>query len=45
MARTRWMLGLHRRLVRTWEWLTLLPNEGFLPQTSHTAAMFKTFFG
>ena len=38
-ARTRWMFGSQRRLVRRWEWLTLIPNDGFLPQTSHTAAM------
>ena len=38
-ARTRWMFGFHRRLVRRWEWLMLIPNDGFLPQTSHTAAM------
>ncbi len=38
-ARTRWMLGFQRRLVRRWEWLTLMPNDGFLPQISHTAAM------
>jgi len=38
-ARTRWMFGSHRRFVRRWEWLTLIPNEGFLPQTSQTAAM------
>ena len=31
--------GSQRRLVRRWEWLTLIPNDGFLPQTSHTAAM------
>ena len=37
-ARTRWMLGFHRRLVRTWECETLLPKMGPLPQTSHTAA-------
>ena len=37
-ARTRWMLGFQRRLVRRWEWLTLIPNEGCLPQTSQTAA-------
>ncbi len=39
MARTRWMLGFHRRLVRRWEWLMLIPNDGRLPHTSHTAAM------
>ncbi len=38
-ARMRWMLGLQRRLVRTCEWLTLLPNEGFFPQVSQTEAM------
>ena len=39
MARTFWMLGFQRRLVRRWEWLMLMPNDGFLPQTSHTAAI------
>jgi hypothetical protein len=39
IARTRWMLGFQRRFVRTWEWLIVMPNEGFFPQTSHTAAM------
>jgi hypothetical protein len=38
-ARTRWMLGFHRRLVRRCEWLMLMPNDGFLPHTSQTAAM------
>ena len=38
IARTRWMLGFHRRLDRTCEWLMLMPNDGFLPHTSHTAA-------
>ena len=39
MARTRWMFGFQRRLVRRWEWLMLIPNDGRLPHTSHTAAM------
>src|SRR5436190_12589309 len=39
MARTRWMLGFQRRLVRRCEWLMLMPNEGCLPHTSQTAAM------
>jgi hypothetical protein len=38
-ARTRWMLGSQRRLVRRCEWLMFIPNDGFLPQMSHTAAM------
>ena len=38
-ARTRWMLGFHRRLVRTCECETLLPKLGCLPQTSQTEAM------
>ena len=38
-ARTRCTLGFHRRLVRRCEWLTFMPNEGFLPQMSHTDAM------
>ena len=45
MARTRWMFGSQRRLVRRWEWLTFMPNEGFLPQMSHTAAIGETFLG
>jgi len=39
IARTLWMFGSQRRLVRRWEWLMFIPNDGFLPQTSHTAAM------
>ena len=39
MARTRWMLGFQRRRLRLWEWLTLMPNEGCFPQTSHTDAI------
>src|SRR5436305_5916489 len=38
-ARIRWMFGFQRRLERTCEWLMLTPNDGFLPHTSHTAAM------
>src|SRR5690606_3534903 len=38
-ARTRWMFGFHRRLVRRCEWLTLMPHDGRLPHTSQTAAM------
>ena len=38
-ARTRWMLGFQRRLVRRWEWLSDLPNQGFLPQISQTDAI------
>ena len=38
-ARTRWMLGFHRRRVFRFEWLTLLPKPGFLPQISQTDAM------
>ena len=34
-ARTRWILGFHRRLVTLLEWETLFPNWGFLPQISH----------
>ena len=39
MARTRWMFGFQRRLVRRWEWLTLMPKDGCFPHTSQTAAM------
>lgn len=38
-ARTRWTLGFQRRLVRLCEWLTFMPNDGFLPHTSQTAAI------
>src|SRR5258708_15228591 len=41
-TRIRWMLGFQRRLVRTCEWLTLMPNDGRFPHTSHTAAMART---
>jgi uncharacterized protein len=33
------MFGFQRRFERTCEWLMLTPNDGFLPHTSHTAAM------
>src|SRR5262245_40157849 len=39
IARTRWMFGFHRRLVRRCEWLTAMPNDGFLPHTPQTDAM------
>src|SRR5262245_54937881 len=35
-ARTRWMFGFHRRLVRRCEWLSFMPKIGFLPHTSQT---------
>src|SRR5918992_5493734 len=38
-ARTRWTFGSHRRLFRLCENVTDFPNQGFLPQMSHTAAM------
>src|SRR5262245_21460813 len=38
-ARTRWMFGSHRRLFRLCENVTDLPNQGFFPQMSQTAAM------
>ncbi len=38
-ARTFWMLGFHRRLVRRCEWLRFMPNDGFLPHSSHTDAI------
>ena len=38
-ARTRWMFGSHRRLFRLCENVTDLPNQGFFPHTSHTAAI------
>jgi hypothetical protein len=36
------MFGFQRRLVRRWEWLTFMPKEGCLPQTSQTAATTRT---
>ncbi|KAB7756899.1 hypothetical protein MPHL21000_09420 [Mycolicibacterium phlei DSM 43239 = CCUG 21000] len=38
-ARTVWMFGFHRRLVRRWECETDFPKPGPFPQISHTAAM------
>src|SRR5688572_4871579 len=38
-ARTRWMFGSHRRLFRLCENVTDLPNQGFFPQMSQTAAI------
>ena len=39
IARTRWMFGFQRRLVRRCEWLSRMPNCGFLAQTSQTEDM------
>ena len=41
-ARTRWMFGFQRRLVRRCEWLMRMPNCGYLPHTSQTDAMTET---
>jgi hypothetical protein len=38
-ARRRWMFGSHRRLFRLCENVTDLPNQGFFPQMSQTAAI------
>ncbi len=38
VARTRWMLGLNRRLVILRDHGRLLPKPGFLAQMSQTAA-------
>ncbi len=40
MARTVWMFGFHRRLVRRWECDTDMPKLGLLLHTSQTAATF-----
>ena len=32
-ARTFWMLGIQRRFVRRWEWLTRMPTRGRFPHT------------
>ncbi len=37
-ARTVWMFGFHRRLVRRWECETDMPKLGLLAHTSQTAA-------
>jgi hypothetical protein len=34
-----WRLGMKRRRVRTFEWLTLLPEAGPLPQIWHCWAI------
>jgi len=44
MARTRWMFGFQRRLVRRWEWLIDMPKEGCFPHTSQTDAMTRHLF-
>jgi hypothetical protein len=36
-ARIFCTLGLQRRFVRRWEWLTRMPTRGRFPQTSQTA--------
>ena len=38
-ARTLCRLGLKRRLVTLWAWLTLFPTCGFLPQIWHILDM------
>lgn len=42
-ARTRWMFGFQRRLVRRCECETDIPHDGPLPQTSHTDAIENSF--
>ena len=43
-ARTRWMFGFQRRLVRRCECETFMPKDGFLPQISQTDAMVNFSF-
>lgn len=38
-ARTFWILGFQRRLVRRWECEMLFPKPGDFPQMSHTDAI------
>ena len=38
-ARTRWMFGFQRRLVRIWECDTLRPHDGCFPHISQTEAI------
>jgi hypothetical protein len=40
MAWTRWMFGARTRRVWRFEWLTVFPVAGLLPQTSQTLDMF-----
>lgn len=40
-----WMLGLQVRLVLRFEWLTLCPVPGTLPQISHLANAITPFDG
>jgi uncharacterized protein len=44
-ARTRWMFGFQRRLVRTCECDTDMPHDGPLPHTSHLDAMINHSWG
>ena len=44
ITRLRWMLGRNERLLDFLEWLTELPNLGPLPQISHFAIIFTSFF-
>ena len=44
-ARTRWMFGFQRRLVRRCECETLMPHEGPFPHRSQTAAMVLRLLG
>ena len=43
-ARTDCRLGLKRRLLTLWAWLTWLPTIGFLPQISHFLAILTISF-
>ncbi len=43
VARTRWMLGFQRRLVRRCEWEIELPKPGPLPQMSQVAGTADSF--
>src|SRR5262249_49196063 len=42
-ARTFCTFGFQRRFVRRCEWLSRMPNCGFLPHTSQTDAIAQTF--
>jgi hypothetical protein len=35
MIRIETRLGIHRRFVRLWAWLTVCPTDGLLSQMSH----------
>jgi len=45
IAATRFTFGFHMRLLRLWEWLTLIPKETPLSQYEHFAIFIFLLFG